>query len=695
MFFTSEYSFWWLLLIALFATALSYLLYKNDKYLKDIKIWLKSLLFTVRFISIFLISFFLIKPFISDLKKEIVKPQLLILQDNTQSIRLTKDSLYYLNEFKSKHREFEQLLTENSIEYINYSFSDSIVQSSYFDYSSKTTNISEALTQALDINIDNNIGGILLLSDGIYNQGFDPYYLSQKIHSPIYTIGLGDTTTKSDLMIQQIRINKIGFTEQNIPFSLDISSENIENKESILSISENDKEIYSGKIQVNKNTFFLSIDNVLKPLSVGIHALDFKLSVIDKETNTYNNKQTAYINIVDSRQKILILSAAPHPDISAIKYVLSKQVSFEVESYNIRDFKGRIEDYNLVILHQIPNRQNPIQTILQTLNSKKIPVLSIITNQTNLKQFKYLEANVAFSRSLNKSEWIEMSFNKNFPLFTVSDELSDFLNKTPPIVCPMLKTIYKGQQFPLSYQKIKNISTDKSAIFFTENEDNKYGFILGEGIWKWKLYNFRKDGNFNQFTDFINKIATYLSIKKPKDAFLVDIKNQFEEYESVNINVQLYNDALETVNKQEVNISYKDENNNEFTANLNPNLHGYSANLGSLRTGKYSYKISSKMNHKDIVKEGTFVVIPSVLEYQQLKANHQLLKQISEHTNAHFFELDQWFTLVDSIKNNPKFKSKVFSSKSLSDLINYKWILILLVLLLSVEWFIRKYSGTI
>ena len=695
MFFSSEYSFLWLIVIAIFALALSYLLYKNDKYLKDIRIWLKTLLFSIRFLSLFFIGFLLIKPFISKLKKEIINPQLLILQDNTESIKLNKDSSFYLNKFIEKHKIFKQLLTDNGIEYINYIFSDSIVQSSNITYENTSTNISKSLTEALDINIDNNIGGILLLTDGIYNKGYDPYYLSQKIQIPIYTVGLGDTTTKSDLKIKQIRINKIGFTDQNIPFSIDIISENIKGKKTTLSISENGTELYKKIITINKEAFFLSVDDLLNKLSVGVHALDFNLSLIENESNTHNNRQKVYIDIVDSKQKVLILSAAPHPDISAIKYVLSKQVNFQVESYNIKQFKGKLEDYNLVILHQIPDRQNPIQNILKSLHSKGIPVLSIITNNTKLQQFKYLEANIAFSRLLNKSEWIEMSVNKDFPLFNISSDLSYFLASVPPIVSPMVKTINKGQKFALSNQKIKNISTNKAAIFFTENDNNKYGFILGEGLWKWKLFDYRKNGNFNQFSALITKMINYLSIKKAKEAFLVDIKNQFNEYEPVIVNVQLYNDALETVNTQDVSISYKDEQNKEYIYNLSPNSIGYTANLGALKTGKYTYEISTKLNGKDIVKEGYFVVIPSVLEYQQLKADHNLLKLISQNTNAHFFELNQWFSVLDSLKNHPKFKSKVYTSKSLLDLINYRWILILLIVLLSIEWFIRKYSGTI
>ena len=117
--------------------------------------------------------------------------------------------------------------------------------------------------------------------------------------------------------------------------------------------------------------------------------------------------------------------------------------------------------------------------------------------------------------------------------------------------------------------------------------------------------------------------------------------------------------------------------------------------MGSLDKGNYSYEVSAEINDEKILKSGNFVVQASLLEYRQLTANHKLLKLISENTNAIYFEKSDWLQIVDSIKQSPNFKTKSYSSKELNDLINLKWILILIVFVLSTEWFIRKYSGTI
>lgn len=692
---TSEYSFWWIPVITLFASGLSYVLYRKDAFLSEASRWVKVILISLRWLALFAIGIFLIKPLFNNTKTDFVKPQLIILQDESQSIKMTKDSLYYKSDFNKDFKSFLGLLDQEEIEYVCYGFSDTLAKSKAFSFNKKITNISASISEALDLNIDKNIGGLLLLSDGIYNKGRDPFYTTKHTQLPIYTVGLGDTTSFSDLKIEQININKIGFSLQNIPFSIDIKAEQLSNENSTLSISENGKTLFSQTFSIDKSVYLQTITKAISHLEVGFHALRFELSALPNESNVQNNIQTIYIQIVESKQRILLLYSAPHPDIAALKSAISSQVNFEFEAINIRDFKGQLGAYNLVILHQLPDLRNLAVKILENIEKNHISVLSIVTPQTDLVQLNKLKANLIFKRSLNKNNWIELEYNSQFTLFNVSDDLKSFINHVPPLLSPMMDLLPQGSSQVFAQQTIKHIKTEESALIFTENENQKWGFILGEGLWRWKIFNYQSEQNFNLFNEWMSKTVQYLSLKQPKEAFMVDIKNQFEEYESVEIKAQLYNQSLEPINNLEVDFSYFDEKNVEYKQILNPSGTGYYLNLGSMPAGQYRYEIATKMEGKGRVKKGYFVVVPSVLEFKNLSANHQLLKSISEQTNAVFFDKDRWFSVVDAIKQNPKFKTQAYNSQKLSDWIDLKWLMLLIVLLLSLEWFLRKYNGSI
>ncbi len=692
---SSEFSFFWLIIVVLFSLGLSFLLYWKDKFLNEINKPIKYLLLVLRFFSIFIISFFLIKPLINNVKKDFFKAKLLVLQDNSESIITNKDSLFYRNEFANQHNNFYKDLEDKNIDYSIYCFSDSLRLNSDFTFDKKITNISEALSEALNLNIENNIGGILLLSDGINNKGQDPYYFSKNIQVPVYTVGLGDTSLNSDLKIKQVQINKIGFTDQKIPFSVDVSALHIDKSSVKLSIFEKNEVLFRKDIKLESGSDFKTIEGLISQLSVGLHKLDFVLPELEAERNIKNNKQSVYINIVEFQQKILLLSSAPHPDIAAIKSVLSKQQNYKFQSSNIRDFKGQIGDYNLVILYQLPTINNKCKSIIDEINQKHIPTLNFISDKTDFTSLNTINSEIPISKKLNKNNLIEQVSNPTFTLFKQSEDLLNFFNKVPPLIAPMIKIYHKTNIYGLTFQSIKNIKTDQFSMFFTETENNKLGYIIGEGIWRWRIYDYQKNQSFDNFNEFLLKTVQYLSVKTPKENFIVDIKNQFEEYEPIQIHVQLYNKSLELIQDHDVNIKYSDSEAHEFKTALNSNSPGYHVNLGILKPGAYHYEISTKIDEKLIVKAGQFVVIPSFLEYKNLTANHQLLKSISNNTNAAYFNKNNWLSVVDSIEQSPRFKTKVYSSDELTDLIHFKWILLLIVLLISIEWFIRKYSGTI
>src|ERR1039458_9599962 len=85
-----------------------------------------------------------------------------------------------------------------------------------------------------------------------------------------------------------------------------------------------------------------------------------KLSDVDGEVSFANNVKDIFIDVLDGRQKILILADAPHPDVAAIKNALESNENYEVNSFIANDFDKSLVGYNLVILDQLPSSKYPI-----------------------------------------------------------------------------------------------------------------------------------------------------------------------------------------------------------------------------------------------------------------------------------------------------------------------------------------------
>ena len=86
---------------------------------------------------------------------------------------------------------------------------------------------------------------------------------------------------------------------------------------------------------------------------------------------------------------------------------------------------------------------------------------------------------------------------------------------------------------------------------------------------------------------------------------------------------------------------------------------------------------------------GKFIVEKSQIELNQVSLNLPLLTNISNGTGAEYYSWESRSVLVDKIKS---VKSKTRTDKSVV-LNENKWVMIILIILLTIEWVFRKRIG--
>ena len=79
----------------------------------------------------------------------------------------------------------------------------------------------------------------------------------------------------------------------------------------------------------------------------------------------------------------------------------------------------------------------------------------------------------------------------------------------------------------------------------------------------------------------------------------------------------------------------------------------------------------------------------------QTTANHQLLYNLAAQSGGKMVMPNQISSLKDIIPKNEKVKTISYEENSYENIINLKWIFVILILLLSLEWFLRKRNGAI
>jgi len=91
-----------------------------------------------------------------------------------------------------------------------------------------------------------------------------------------------------------------------------------------------------------------------------------------------------------------------------------------------------------------------------------------------------------------------------------------------------------------------------------------------------------------------------------------------------------------------------------------------------------------------LVKKGIFTVREVVSENLSTVANHNLLYQLGSRSGGGFYYPADLKKLETELLQSEKIKPVTFTERSVSHLIELRWLLALILLFAGAEWFIRK-----
>jgi hypothetical protein len=669
----------WHICCVLIGFVIALLTYFKHKSNSNITKSLFYFLFFTRFLFTALICYLLLNIFFKSTTNKTQQPVIIVAVDKSESIISSKDSLILKNTLIKNIENLKSNLSQQfEVKLIEFGDKSTSVNILDNNFNLKKTNIDELFLKIENDYANLSIGALVLFSDGIYNEGSNPIYQTKKIDYPIYSVAVGDTTEFLDASIQKINHNSIAYLGNIFPIDVHIISKKLLGKELQVTLSKDGKSISSKKININQNNLFSSISFTAEALKPGIQKYDVLITVFDEEKNKLNNYSHFLIDVIDNKEKILIVANSPHPDIAAIKSVLDELGTFEINYTLINEIKTSLKEYSSIILHGGNEATNALVVKESIKNS--IPVFYILTSEK-----------VSYARTNEVTPVID----KNFNSFVISSELKSFIDAFPAVNSPFGNYNENTGDAVLFKQKIGSVETNNPLLFFKEINGLKSGYFYGDGLWRWKLREFAENQNNNLFNELILKSVQYLTVKNDKSFFRVKAPKIINENESIEFGAEVYNKSYELVNTEDVLLSVTNNQNKKYQFTFNKLGNAYQLNIGELPIGEYSYKAQTKLGAESFIKEGSFIIKPLVTEKINTVANHQLLYQLALTTNGKFLNFSQINEISNLIKTNQTIKPITYSENNTNQLINFKWIIVVIVSLMALEWYLRKMYLTI
>jgi len=688
----TEYPLWLIIFCILLGAAISLLLYyRNNNYNFVPK--LKKTLAAIRFIAVTIIAFLLLSPLVKSSTRHVEKPVIIIAQDNSESILINKDSAFYRKQYVENLNKFIKELG-SKYEVKTYAFGDKVSERTNFDFKEKLTNISAFFDEFKTRYSNRNVGALVLASDGIYNKGKNPVYATDFASFPIYTIALGDTTIYKDLLISKINYNKNAFLGNKFPVEIVVTANKCKGNTSKLTVIKGNETVFTKILDFTTNSNTQTIFLEIEAKQAGLQRYHVSLEPVVGEVTTSNNSQDFFVEIFDQKQKILILANSPDPDIAVIKESLEKNENYEVTSALADDFTKPVTGYNLVILHQLPSVTNNISKIFESIKSAGIPVIFVLGAQSNFITFNGFRTglNIITNSKTLMNEALPV-INNEFPLFMISDDLKKLSVDLPPLYAPFGTYKTSNSANILFYQKIGAVATKQPLIMFDQFDKAKICVIAGTGIWKWKLSDYLQHQNHDIFNSLVNKVAQYVAVTEDKGFFRISGNTNFYENEDVEFNAEVYNESYELINTPDVNFTVSDNQNKKYLFVFSKTSNAYHLNAGAFPVGEYRYEGKVKVGDKSYSKTGVFNVLALNIESLSTTADHKTLYNIAHKHNGKLFYPNQFDELLKAIEARDDIKSVSYTQTRFNEIVNLFWVFLIILILLSAEWFLRKWSG--
>lgn len=657
--------------------------------------WTKNLnrvLLVARIVLVFFLTFLLLGPIIRQINNILEKPVFVILQDNSMSVKESTDSVS-LNALKNSLNTLKESLADNGYEVSHQNLSGE--ESAQIVFNASKSDLQGALRKISNQYEGKAVGGVLLLSDGIYNTGLSPLYANYNF--PIHTVGVGDTTQRQDIVLKDLIYNKIAYQGNKFPLRAEILVKGYENQNISISLLQGGKPVE--RLSKNSgNDQLLTVD--FNPLAAeqGIQRYDVQVEVKNGEHNSKNNRSTAFVEVVEGKKKILVVASSPHPDLKALRSVVEKNSNYdfllhipgvqETEASNLQ-----ATEVDLVIFHQSPDKRGRTRDLFQRFVNSKVSLFIISGSQTELSQLAQSNMPIKFEQPPRQFDDVMPVINPAFTSFLISPEANTVFAGFPPVWVPFGKMKVPASAVTLLFQRVGNLNTEKPLLWINTTENQKIAFMLGEGFWQWRLHEFSKSENTETFDEVFGKLIQYLSTSDDKSKFRsYPVEQQFSDTETVVFESQVYNDIYEPVYGNAINLELTDERSKKYQYNyvISPGNARYE--IGGLKEGVYRYRSSTEIKGKKEEVRGQFLVTAQQAELQNLTADFDLLRKLSSSTGGQFYKVSE----IEKLQSNLRTKEatgKIHSEEKYDSLLNLKWVFFLLLTLASVEWFLRKYFG--
>jgi len=598
--------------------------------------------------------------------------------------------------------------TNNLVESVVYGFDTDtmLIENLSMDTSRLATNIDKSLR--LIIETEKNATDLVLITDGNFSLGDNPLYSDYINRINIYSVGIGDTIEIPDLMIVEVKSNRIVYQNQPTQIQVYVMSRGIESQRLSLNMKRENRILQAKYLQLSGEGIIHAVEFELIPDKIGLNQYDFYLQTTPDETITQNNYYTISMEVLKSKVRVGLIAAQPDYETKFLHQMLSDQDDIQLRTsveinrgkYFVENPDKFIDSLDVSILYDYPptKTDSRVRQLISRLKSHRIPTLIILNENVNKTQLASLR-NFFPLKSIHYSDQtietqtkssIEGEILPVLNIFEDSETEQKFWSISPPIQYPYSDVLFETPVTILlqTNKLLDNNSSGQPVLVAHESKGIKGALLLGSGFWRWHFLLAEDNKYKNSWRLMLKNLIRWLDTGTvDKNVILSTSKKNYQVGENIFLNTQVYDGSFKVVNDGLIRTTITGPSVSFEIESIFFDNGRYEGSFVPLVPGRYNIISEAWRNNINLGMDEIELVVTTVnREFLNTKQNHRFLKRLAEKTGGRYFDEEDGYDLINFLNLKPEIKRE----NETVELWNRLPFLLIIIFLLCLEWFLRK-----
>ena len=595
------------------------------------------------------------------------------------------------------------------------------------------------LTGALDETIKRSSGmplsAIVLATDGASNVPSDIANTLRELRArdiAVFTIGVGDTAKPLDAELTRINMPRRVLVGSRVNIETFVGLSGYGATKVLLGVREDGHAIKTEEFNLRGNDTE-AINLEITPTTPGVHRYTVEITPLDGEITVDNNKQDALVEVVEGPLRILHVEGEPRWELGKIREAL--QLNEKNLTLVSLQRTGENKFYRQGVGNQTELATGFPKTEEELFSYDALVIGSVEAGFFSADQLRSIEAFVArrgggllalggrlsFDGGKYKGtpldDLLPLSLTggpvdnansytpvykptltgagESHPITRLDDDRAanqKIWNELPPIsVSEVLTNVKPGATVLLEARKIDNSGAHVPLLVQQRYGRGQTLALTSSDTWRWRM---RMDAKNNSHETFWRQLLRYVVSTTPQQIEISTAKDVYSMDETVNIVADVRDKKFNAVGDAHATARVTKPSGETVDVPLRfttlDNANTYTGEFKADELGQHRIElIGTSATLGQLNAQSNVLVSDLNREYYSAAQNSDLLKRIATETGGKYYTPAQVQSLLDDLT----YRQTPYSERVTKDLWDMPVNFVLLIGLLSAEWFLRKREG--